>query len=677
MKSYHKLATVICLLVAAHALYAQGPPTPVNLVAQVKQDQHPEVMLTWQVPGPTMMSLFFKVYRSADDSTHFKLLSATNRPGYHDEWVNPGHTYYYYVTSALLNISSTNISESPPSNIASATIPNSSGRPHGVITGTVVDSLTRTPLPFAKIMFFPISKPVLWIPNTLADSTGKYRAVLDTGTYLINAQAWKMEMSMSPLPPYRSEWYKDAADPLHATPVLLAENAEFVADFDLVRPLPPPLASISGTVTDSSGHPLVNATVVIVRTMQEMLRLAANTGEVPGLGTESMDIQGLGNVRGVLWKGLTDSSGNYQAHVLAGNAYIAMAVKHGYLPEFYNNKTNPMDADIIRLIRDTTGIDFSLTPRPVVQNSVSGIVRDSNGVRVPSRIVVLPVQLWPGPTSARFEHTDSTGAYTITNVRPGKYFVLALPFSHYAPAFYKAGAYGVLRWQKADTVNIAISGDVTGIDIGVVAIKSRGFARLSGRIRSGGGSPEAANGSPIEGVNVLAQNAQGEAVGYGITDDTGAYTIDALPVGQLSVVIDRPGYLTSQDNVTFGTNDFTLNRDYTLTPLSPTSVPGNATVPLSYTLEQNYPNPFNPSTQITFSLPVLSNVTLSVYNLLGQEIAILINSVAPAGNHRVVWDGKDGTGRSIASGVYFYRLQASSVSGGETFSSMKRMVLVK
>jgi hypothetical protein len=417
--------------------------------------------------------------------------------------------------------------------------------------------------------------------------------------------------------------------------------------------------------------------VVIVRTMQEMLRLAANTGEVPGLGTENMDIQGLGNVRGVLWKGLTDSLGKYQAHVLAGNAYIAMAVKHGYLPEFYNNKTNPMDADIIRLIRDTTGIDFSLTPRPVVQNSVSGIVRDSNGVRVPSRIVVLPVQLWPGPTSARFEHTDSTGAYTITNVRPGKYFVLALPFSHYAPAFYKAGAYGVLRWQKADTVNIAISGDVTGIDIGVVPIKSRGFARLTGRIHSGGGSPEATTGSPIEGVNVLAQNAQGDAVGYGITDDTGAYAIDALPAGQLSVVIDRLGYLTSQDDVTFGTNDFTLNRDYTLTPLSPTSVPGTATVPLSYTLEQNYPNPFNPSTEIAFSLPVLSNVTLTVYNLLGQEVAILLNSVAPAGNYRVVWNGKDGAGRSTASGVYFYRLRASSVSGGETFSGMKRMVFVK
>jgi hypothetical protein len=479
------------------------------------------------------------------------------------------------------------------------------------------------------------------------------------------------------MPPYKSEWYKDAYDPLHATPVLVTQNGEFVADFDLVRRLPPPLASIAGTVSDTLGHPLANATVVIARTMQDMLSLAANTGEVPGLGSECMDIQGLGNVRGVLWKGLTDSSGNYQARVLAGNAYIAMAVKQGYLPEFYNNKTNPMDADIIRLIADTTGIDFSLTPRPVIQNSVSGIVRDSNGVRVPSRIVVLPVHLRPGPNSARFEHTDSTGAYTITNVSPGKYFVLALPFSNYAPAFYKAGAYGVLRWQKADTVTIPITGDITGIDIGVVPIKNWGFAHIMGRIRSGGGSPERTAGSPIEGVNVLVQNAQGDVVGYGITDDSGAYTIDAVPAGKLSIVIDRPGYLTSEDEVTIETNDFSLNRDYILTPATPTSVQGNSTMPLSYTLEQNYPNPFNPSTQITFSLPVLSNVTLTVYNLLGQEVAVLINSVTPPGSHAVEWNGKDGTGRSIASGVYFYRLQASSVSGEESFSSVKRMVLVK
>jgi FG-GAP-like repeat/FlgD Ig-like domain len=94
--------------------------------------------------------------------------------------------------------------------------------------------------------------------------------------------------------------------------------------------------------------------------------------------------------------------------------------------------------------------------------------------------------------------------------------------------------------------------------------------------------------------------------------------------------------------------------------------------PDDYHLEQNYPNPFNPSTTITFSLPLNKRISLSIYNLNGQEIKRLIDDEDyNQGTHSVQWDATDDQGKPVASGVYVYRL----VYGN--FSKTKTMTLVR
>jgi hypothetical protein len=674
MKKSYVMLAIACLLVTAQILYAEGPPPPIGLVAKVSSNDHLSVRLEWELPGPIHVSWFFKVYRSIDDSAHFEFVTTTHSEGYTDFQVVKGHTYYYYVVTSVF-VNDTTVLDSQRSNIASATTGPGGDRPHGVISGTVVDSVTGMPLPSIRILFFAVSKPVLWIPQTWTDKDGHYRAALDTGTYLINAQPglWAAETpiplmsSVFHLPLYRPEWYKDAPDPAHATPVTLADSSKFEADFDLVKFKPPTLATINGTVADTLGNPLKGAIVTILRTVQEMHELSATGDGIAGMANEDVEIEGLGRARGVLWKGVTDSAGHYHAFVVTGRSYIALATKFGYLPQVFNHKSNPLEADIIRLTQDTSGIDFSLSPNPILQNSISGVVKDSNGVRVASRIILIPLRHQPVPSLfVRFSHTDSLGAYSIKNVRSGKYFVLAVPFRHYAPAFYKAGAFGVIRWRKADTV--AIVGDVTGIDIGVVPIRSGGLAHVKGIIRSAG--------SPVDGANVLASNAQGEVVGYGLTDNKGAYTIDALPAGQISLLVDKEGYQTSGGSVGIRSSDYAINGvDFTLELV--TAVPVPSALPGSFALEQNYPNPFNPSTRISFSLPALSNVNVTIYDMLGQNVAVLLQGVLPAGAHEITWNSKDNAGRSVASGVYFYRLDATAASGGQSYSSMRKMILLK
>lgn len=77
----------------------------------------------------------------------------------------------------------------------------------------------------------------------------------------------------------------------------------------------------------------------------------------------------------------------------------------------------------------------------------------------------------------------------------------------------------------------------------------------------------------------------------------------------------------------------------------------------NFSLKQNYPNPFNPNTNIEYTLDKTSHVVLRIFNLLGAEIKTLVNTVQPAGLHRVVWDGQQNNGKPASSGIYLYKLE--------------------
>jgi hypothetical protein len=97
------------------------------------------------------------------------------------------------------------------------------------------------------------------------------------------------------------------------------------------------------------------------------------------------------------------------------------------------------------------------------------------------------------------------------------------------------------------------------------------------------------------------------------------------------------------------------------------------TLPGSFALGQNYPSPFNPATNIQYALPGASNVTLGVYNTLGQLVALLVDGVQDGGYMTAAWNAAN-----IPSGVYFYRLDATSISDpAKHFSQTRKMVLIR
>ncbi|MFH1942149.1 MAG: S8 family serine peptidase [bacterium] len=101
-------------------------------------------------------------------------------------------------------------------------------------------------------------------------------------------------------------------------------------------------------------------------------------------------------------------------------------------------------------------------------------------------------------------------------------------------------------------------------------------------------------------------------------------------------------------------------------------------IPEHFSLEQNYPNPFNPTTEIKFALPENGHVTLSIFNVMGQKIRILVDEQKLAGYHSVIWNGMDDLGKKVFSGIYLYRINViPSEIGSKPIETVKKMTLLQ
>jgi len=142
-------------------------------------------------------------------------------------------------------------------------------------------------------------------------------------------------------------------------------------------------------------------------------------------------------------------------------------------------------------------------------------------------------------------------------------------------------------------------------------------------------------------------------VEYNIIKDAGDYMLWVLVADGEEIVLDGMGTVSLSGGVT----QLTLSK-----------VPE---VPESFGLEQNFPNPFNPVTNISYQVPEASDVSIAVYNMMGQKVADLVQAHVPAGFHNVVWDSRNLQGEPVSSGVYLYMITAGD------FHAMKKMILMK
>ena len=187
------------------------------------------------------------------------------------------------------------------------------------------------------------------------------------------------------------------------------------------------------------------------------------------------------------------------------------------------------------------------------------------------------------------------------------------------------------------------------------------------------------DGQPIKaGTEITAHNAQGNMIGrfeltvdglfgfmpvYGV-DETTTDTESINPNETFTLMVD--GVETVQEFV------WTAHAEQIeVGPLTAKNNGSGGILPESFDLSQNYPNPFNPRTTIGFSLPEAAQTRIEVFNILGRLVATPFDDMASAGYNEAEWDGRNTSGISVSSGIYFYRLTT------ESFTQTRKMTLLK
>jgi hypothetical protein len=161
------------------------------------------------------------------------------------------------------------------------------------------------------------------------------------------------------------------------------------------------------------------------------------------------------------------------------------------------------------------------------------------------------------------------------------------------------------------------------------------------------------------------------------TGDWESFYFDPVPAKYVKLVLDHPDP-TQSDYCQIGEIEIYTQADTSVAlenlAKMPTIQSESATIvemPKSYNVEQNYPNPFNPETTINFQLPVDSQVILKIYNMMGQEITTLVSGMLSAGNHSIMWNGRNNQGKKVPSGMYLYQFRAGN------YNVTKKMVLLE
>jgi hypothetical protein len=228
-----------------------------------------------------------------------------------------------------------------------------------------------------------------------------------------------------------------------------------------------------------------------------------------------------------------------------------------------------------------------------------------------------------------------------------------------------------------------VTGRLTGIYINATTINNRpiiGNGPLLCEVYSNnGGNPGTKLGTtvqhPLQLLNAGTLNYV-QMLGSGVTVTNGTdFFVVLSQSNPTDTLIVRTDNATSSTRSMFSDGSLWISAGTNLrvsalvsygSGLSAVEPPAESGLPAAYALEQNYPNPFNPSTTIRFSIPVAGHVSLKIFDVLGQEVATLVDDDVVAGVHTAQWK-PDG----VASGMYLYRLEAGS------FNESRKLLLLK
>jgi len=613
---------------------AQMQPPPLKLQATVVPSMMNSlsVLLVWPdvnvaiYPSPENF-IVYKKKAGISDSGKFEFVWMTREGKFMDHKVELGMKYSYYVVAKYHN----------QPDIFSDTVEVLVSEVNNVTakaSGNIFDETTLAPLGRARVEFIPTS--MMFGPPSFAisDSAGNFKLKLKPGEYFIFAGAEG----------YLPEFFDNVIMMQQATKVNFKNGDSLSFAFGLKKFVLPNIFSIAGNVKDVSGNP------------QKALITAVTTNRKPNHMPEP---------QGHSFTVRTDDAGNFKIYAKENDTLVLFITpfNHALQKQFYNGKTTFETADRIVVNQNITGVDVTLAAKVVYANGISGTVNDSaTASPLKAKVYAYQKRMNNRNGSRNFVLTDSlTGSYSLANLEPGTYYLLAAARG-YRPSFFKYDGTSTHNWRNADSVVVTDAGIVTDINFKLNRIDTTGSAIVYGYIHDG-------NGNNVEGAVATLINENGVVVNATISDLDGSFVMEGLSSGSYQLTSSMVDYsASSQSNVTLESANNYVSADIVVTSDAVTGVESsnNNAVVSSYSIDQNYPNPFNPTTVISYQLPANGLVTIKVYNVIGKEIATLVNEYQQSGKYSKTFSANE-----LTSGVYFYTIKSGS------FSATKKMILLK
>ena len=503
----------------------------------------------------------------------------------------------------------------------------------GKISGNLFDDATTLGIPRGNVQIFPVKMQTNCGPgiNLFTDSLGNFFGKIKAGDYYLYSSAHG----------YFGEYFDNANSIQSATKITVNAGDSLVYSIGLAKLVPPVTYAVSGSVKDAAGNPQ----------KAELTAFIVNRQHTPSCWEMN-------------YRTRTDSLGNYTFNHVRPNDTLVVYVEpfnRGLLKQYYNGKTTFADADRIPVAGNVTDINVTLVAKPVYANGISGVVLDSAGVTPVSGHVFI-YQKQKGYLGFRgMVNTDTlAGTYSFTNLEPGQYYLMA-DGAGYEPSYFKYDGTNTRNWKIADSIVVTETSLVDGINFHLLAhVPLPGGAFVLGIVKG-------SNGSTLAGALNYVIDANNKFVDYAVSNMDGSYMISNLGTGTYTLVSTLVNFDNNQSSVSVDyLNNSTLNVDVKLTPNGTTGITDNSAVINGYALNQNYPNPFNPSTIISYQIQKSGQVSLKLYNILGKEVATLVNENQTAGKYNYTLNAGN-----LASGVYFYKIQSGS------FISIKKLTLLK
>lgn len=469
---------------------------------------------------------------------------------------------------------------------------------------------------------------------------------LDKGEYYLEAMVFDLNSKGQYLP----EWFDNAKDMTEATPVILDCADAATADFYLEKMPEPVYHKVSGTVKDAeTGDPIQWAIVEFY-------------GNDPnGYGYSSY--------------ASTDEDGYYEAQILEGVSYIAYAnsgyrgkkdydtipYQDIYLPQYWDGKSDPSEADPIVAYEDVENINFNLEKYVFHENLITGIVVGEDEKELSDIMVFAYLIDGENVDESNYQYhgfmgyTDYNGKFYLNNLVPGTYVLFAVPARpmKYAPGFYMEDDLAILTWEDATQIEITEDGEFGPYTITLPLFENIfGEGIVKGKVSSEIGKVKVdeevqGNEDGLQGAFVHVTDYLGARIKTSETNSKGNFELKGLANGTYTVTVDKVGFKSTSFQITITDDNKVIEHGVTLVKDdNTTDVNDDVLSPLSITV---YPNPSVESFNVQFN-SISGKSDLQIFDNMGRVVyQQTVNSTNGANYININSD-------NFTNGTYYIRL---------------------